>query len=109
MAFGDWIGKSFCRHGMSAEESLRSMVSSDWGDSGAAGTGISLATDYTPASLIRQAIIVGAGNFCFETPDGNPHVIPVSAGTWFQGILISKIYGSAHATYPTTATGIHVF
>lgn len=84
------------------------------GDSGVAGTGISLAVDYVPAHLIRKVTVEGAGNLCFETPMGGavrPHVVPMTAGlaNSLNGVLISKIYAAGRATYPTTVTGVHVF
>ena len=82
------------------------------GDSGVSGTGISLSADYTPSTPIKMVIIETAGNFCFETiksGSSKPHVLPVADMTMLDGIIISKIYGSSHGTYPTTASKIHVF
>lgn len=102
---------------VAANESLSSMMSCDKGNSGTAGTGISTAGTalidcLTTFGFIPRIVRFDvAGNFGFQTLDGNPHVIAVDAKTELSARFIKAIYPASYATagLRTTATGVHVF
>lgn len=100
----DWL-----RHllaGFTAADAAAFVVPSFEGDSADAGTGISLAADYTPTFCVRQVYVEGAGNFKFNDAAGNMHILPVDAKTFIRSIVVAKVYSAANGT---TATGIHLF
>jgi hypothetical protein len=100
----DWV-----RHllaGFSAADAAAFVVPTIEGDSGDAGTGISLAANYVPTFCVRQVYIEGAGNFKFDDAAGNMHLLAVDAKTWVRSIVIAKVYSAANGT---TATGVHLF
>lgn len=102
---------------LSKEESLAATLPPAKGDSGTAGegavvTGTALIDTQTNYGFIpRMAYFDGAGNFGFQTMDGNPHVIAVLANTSFGPVFIKSIYPATYATSAlrTTATGVHLF
>lgn len=87
----------------------RSMAPCSRGDSGTAGTGIDLTSDYSASFPIKLIRIDGSGNLGFQDIYGSDHLIEVDDKDEFSRVLIKKIYSSSDANYATTATGIHVF
>ena len=106
--------ESFKDNGGDAAQNTRGLISSDQGDSGTAGTGISVtgsAVIEPSIGIFRQVRVDGAGNFGFTTPDGNSHVIALAANETFTSVFMKTIYPASYATTAlrTTATGVHIF
>ena len=79
------------------------------GDSGSAGTGITISgsTGYEFASgqFCRLVRVDAAGTVGFTTLDGNTHIVDMDAKTELRGYYITAILDASS----TTATGIHLF
>lgn len=92
-------------------DNLKTMIPTSRGTSGSNGTGVDLTDDITPGRPIAVIYVESAGNLGLATFDDNPHVIPVVDKTWITfkdtGIVWKTIYKSTHASYATTATGVH--
>lgn len=108
MALLDWF-KRLPGYEAGLNEITRLSMICTGGDGGADGTGISVATDYTPASLIKIVRIGGAGTIGYQLADGSSFQETVAAGDEIRSIGIAKIYSSLHATYSTSATLIKVY
>jgi hypothetical protein len=100
------------------QEAAASIVCAHKGYSGASFSGIDLSGSAAIDCLTtygfypRICRFDAAGNFGFQTLDGNQHLIAVDAKSEFRSVFIKTIYPASYATAglrSTSTIGLHIF